>query len=509
MSRSSSRRKKAGDSADAMIKPDAKPSSQGGYKRPGGGGRRGYTAGPRNTGIATVGQVFNSVLTSAQLSVQPKPKLYHTGTGRNLGVDIYQDRAFISWPQVIQVAVGSVNHEGVPKTHWFQDSTSTDDSQVDAVLGGFLQNAYSLIVREGASHAGKLFAIRDTTLANSGAFNSFPGWMDNYACAFFILRGLQSCLAGGGINFTMSKIANAVMQSLQRLTADLNRLYTYSMPPRIIQWLDALCGVKFLSTDETVYIAGLVLSPTSTVTLDLTQAGNIGTYLTFAETCLNALQTGTGGEDGISASDSQAIANILSWAYGDPQIPLDKGVSDDAAEYAMQRFQCVTGAGAVSNLSSPNINNTPIFNSVPMMVPKGYSGDLAQFFSLYRTPVYSMDPLVGIAKANTPNQIGLTDNVPTGAATQQTMLGYYNQNGAFLNVALQAGTQLNFDNVELEAVPWAAMVADLLTGWQDDSREFAGYDRVWIAKDWLWEETLFYLEDAFITPVRNGGFNRA
>lgn len=463
---------------------------------------------PSSTSI-TVKTVYDACLTSAVTSVAEKPNLYSMGTGRIVGTEIYNDRAFTGRPSVIQPMVGSMNWEGVAKTHWFQDG-GVFDVRVDTVIGGWLVDAYSLMVREGASHAGKLWAIRDTTIANAGTFNSLPAWLDSYCAAFSILRCLQSCLASGGLSFTMSRIANAVMQNLQRLTADLNRLYTYSVPPMLVDWLDAICGVKYSDQDNLVYIAGLVSPVAATVSLDLTLSASIQTHLTFAEACLNALSTGVGGQDAFSATEAQQVSNILSWAYGDVQVKLDKGASTDAVELAMQKFQAVTYAGVTNSFTSPNPNISPITNTLPIMVPKGYSGPrLNQLFSIFRPPVYTGDAIVGQTKATVPSQVGLWDNIPSSAAVQNTHYGYYNQSATFLDVGVSSATSLGYFNPELEALPWSAEANDPTQTWANETRTFIGYDTVWTHKDWLWEETLYYLEEAFLSPIRKGGFKRA
>jgi len=442
------------------------------------------------------------------VSAAPEPETYAMATGRVAGTDLMQDRGLPARLSAISFNM-QFQWEGAAKVHWFQTSTVTDDANVDNVIGGFVTNLFNYIVRELASHRNRLFAVRDTTLANSGTFNSFPSWMQNYSTAFCILRCLQSLLGATDFNYGMSLIAAAVNTQLPRLLSDLDRLMMFSAPKGYTDCLDRLCGVKALDRYAPPIIAGL-LYPSGGITLDLTNNANIATLLGNAETCLSALTTGVGGISASAPADAQAISNIMGYAYGDTDIPLEKGVSYDEAEYWAHAAMVASfgDTTAAKNFSFPNSNvATPGANVIPMVVPREYSGPmLTQYLSLLRPAVYSVDPLAGIVNTASPNQVGLTANWLTAATFQNTMLGTYNQAGVFSNQLFRAaGTYITRYSDAFNILWWAPEATAEVTDYTLDARNYQGLDVLWIPRDWLIDETIMQLEEYFLEPLRISG----
>lgn len=458
----------------------------------------------------TIGQTFDALM-QGNLSVVPHPNIYELADGRKVGTEVFQDRFISSRPAALTINVSSINWEGLAKAHWFQAGGTNNDGTIDAVLGGFMQNLYGAIVRELASHKNRLFAIRDTTLVNTGTFNSLPGWLNNYTGAFLNLRCLQSILASGGFNYTLQLAAAAVNQALPRLLADLDRLYSYGVPPMLITYLDRLCGVKAWDNDSPVYIAGLNGGTGTNPVFDITSPTAINSLLALAESDLTALQTGAGGGTAIAAADAQAISNIFAYAYGEPKFDMVKGVSFDQGEYMMQQTSCVTyeDQTAAKEFSFPNTNVGSPGRMIPFLVPRGLSGDCGyQFFSLLRTPVISVDSLVGIASTSIPNQIGLLNNFGNRDATHfATALGEHIQVGTFTAFETSAAgtTTYSWQQAETELIPWIGEAGLELTNYTTDRRSFRDLDIVWLALDWCMDNTEFLLTKMFLDPLRLQG----
>jgi hypothetical protein len=405
--------------------------------------------------------------------------------------------------------VPSVPTWGLAKASYFQSPGVTNDTNVNTLMGSMMVDLYSAIVRELASHKGRLFAIRDTTLVNTGTSDSLAAWLGYYSQAYMILRAAQSCLDAGGINYTMQLISAAVNENLPLLLATFGRLADYSVPPMLLEMLDCLSGVKTSEDDNLVYVAG-INSATLAGALpgDLTSAAIWASLIQFARSSITAL---TAGAVDLAAADAQAIGNIFSYAYGEPKIKLEKGVSADEGEYAMQKFRAVAWRDTALNLyyAYPNTNVIGATNIAPVVVPRNYTGgSLKYILSLMRTSVYSAIPILGSSSlALGPNMVGLFNSVLPIAAGE-TQFGLYAQDAIFNRVdeAGPAAVDLTWKNAEINGLPWTALAASKQTNYTLDQRTYPKYDYLWLNKDWLIDETIYLIECMFLDPIRaNGG----
>lgn len=452
---------------------------------------------PRSSGTA-----FDLVSDLGRVSVPaaPTPRTYTLASGRTASTDIYQDRVFSGRPSVWmvrnqfptwQVGTAVFMQSGVPNT----------DLPVSGTLGPVLNNTYGAIVRLYEAKTGRV--IRDTTLDNSGStINvSIADWLNQYTLAFLILRGLQGALNAGDFNRVATAISNSVNQSLFRLEADLRTLATFSAPPKLIQYLDALCGVKALDADSPLIYAGM---NTNIPVLDLTNNANVQTELATAENALANLQTGAATR--ASTNDLQRISNLFALVYGEPSIGKSKPISYDAAEWTMQVFQeaIFRDTTAVKLFAWPNVNATSTNAQViPIPVPKGYNGPaLSQMMSLLRTYVASVDPVAGITStAQQANGLGLIGNSSLGAAS---MNGVYSQNGTFTAIEeFHAGIfTYGAINAEADMSPFISIAGLEPTDYNVDQRQWHDYDLVYLTKDMLIDETAWLIEDMFLDSLK-------
>jgi len=441
-----------------------------------------------------------TTLGRTEVPATPPPILYPMATGRVVGTEVLRDRVFTGKTSVFMPMFTNMLPLNTGLNS-FQSSSALQDTTVNNLMGATMKQMFGMIVRELMSTTGRV--LRDTQLLESGLGESFGRWLAQYSVCFCQLRSLQSVVESGNVNLVLSLIGQTINTNLFRLEADLRRLFTFSVPPMLIEFLDRLCGVKGLDVNQPLIIAGAQFNndPATDMTLNAT----IAAMLTAAETGLAFL---VNGDASFPTTDAQAINNVFALAYGSPAMPQWKGPSFDEVEFAMQTSQLVTADNtvAVANFSWPNINATgTTVNLVPILVPKGYSGPaLNQLFSIWRPAVYSVDPVAGSASANVASQIGLFQN--QSVSNHGTIFGVYDQAGNFAtgNNVAAAVRLLNFQNADTEIMYWGSEAADQVTDYTSDKRVFRDYDRVYVHKDWLVEESQYILEKMFLDPVRKG-----
>jgi len=428
----------------------------------------------------------------------PLPSKYEIATTREVSTEVIRDRIRPQLPQVWMPWTSTFGPV-MTGTNYFQDGTNLD-TVVNAQLGPVFKQMYSAIVRE-LEIVGNKF-IRDTVLDNSGTItDSFGFWVSSYSQAFTTLRGLQGCLGMGNYNYSCSLIANSVNQNLFALEGALRLLHTFSVPPMLVRFLERMCGPIASGKDDPLIIAGVnSIAPIASI---LTPA-NVATMIAGA---VSELQQCGAGSALLAPADAARICNIFSMAYGTPDIAVDKGIQTDPCTYGMHVWQAGTYHNSTSNLAFtwPNINVTSLGPIVPIVVPNGANGEAVhQLFSLWRTPVYSVDPIAGLAAtgANVPSQIGWTTNTPS------TILGtgieWFNQSGAFANSDNEAAGPItySYSNPESQLLPWVVLSGVAAADYSVDTRSWPDFNVVWVSRDLLVEETNYLLENMFLEPIR-------
>jgi len=395
----------------------------------------------------------------------------------------------------VWIPFANINFATGAATPQYLNTGGVSDAVVDAQFGGLVKSTYSMIVRAIMVDGG--MAMKDTVLTNGGTLaDSLAYAINQYCFSFLQLRGLQGCLGAGNVNYTMSLIANAVNQNIFALEGALRRLMTYAVPPKLVRYLDRMCGPIMWSEDDPIIIAGV-----GSATSDFTTSAAISSIITGAVQSLANLTTGNGAG---GQNDAQAIWNTFAIAYGSPDIPVSKEVQFDPMAYCMQLFQCGSYRNDTTTLTYtwPNVNGDTV---IPLMIPRGASGEcLEQAFTLLRPSVYSPDAVAGFnTAAALPCQVGLVSNVPANGVG--TSGGYYPQSGAVAQVVNhQAGTKVfPFTDSSLELVPWIPLSGlTTTTNYQADARIFQSIDRVYVTRDMMIEETNFAWEQMWLEPLR-------
>jgi hypothetical protein len=430
----------------------------------------------------------------------PPPNLYKSATGRVFATEVIRDRimagktaVWAPWTDTMgPVTAGTV---------YFQTGTNPDVT-VNNALGPLFLSMYGAIVRELMIDGN--IAMRDTTLANSGTItDSFGFWVAQYSTAFCLLRGLQGCLGMGNFNFSASLIANAVNQNIFALEGALRQLMTFSVPPKLIQYLDRMCGPKANSEDDPLIIAGI--NDAAGGGADLTLSGTITSIIAAAQVTLKILASGSAN---LAPADAQAICNTFAMAYGTPEIPVSKEIEYDECVYAMHKFSAGAYRNSTTSLTFtwPNINNpTPV---VPIVIPRDYTGPaLEQVMSLWRPGLYSVDPIAGESTtgANIPEITGWTSNV--ASATAGSAISVYNNDSTFTALTnVGAGTHVyTYSDPALELLPWVAEAGVAAANYASDTRIWDGLDRIYMTVNELVDETMYLVEEMFLNPIRGVG----
>jgi len=456
-----------------VAKQRNKPSGAPDENKPGGG-----NLGPARRGIS----ILESVGVDKTWQ-SPTPVTYGALTGRAVATDVVRDRVMSGKPQVVIVSMGQTEFG-------FYSGNAAAPANI-ATIGTFYGSLYPSIVRILESE--RSVFIRDTTLDNAGADTSVETWLEQYSLAFLALRGLEGWLNAGNINYTTSLISAAINNNLFRLEAALRRLYTFSIPPMLATWLDRLCGPKMIDVDSPI-VGHQYMAAGNDISTSVGAQNCIG----LAESALSVLTAPAANV----VNDYQRIANTFALAYGPPATLPRKQVSTDPIDYAMFQTQAMMYADstAVKTFTWPNSN--PVPNTVPLLIPKGATGDaLHQYLTFFRPTVFSNDAVAGVSTAAFADVVGLFQTQQL--STHGTEFVSYGQNGVVgANNSNAAGiVTLGYNQVALDNMFWAAEANAEAVDYTTETRNFRGYDRVYVSVDFLIDETLYALEEIFLASV--------
>jgi len=468
--------------------------------------RNGQRQGGRGKGLDIL-----SSLGRSQYPSQPKPVMSQFYSGRGIATEIVTDRVWPIRPQVIQLFNGgcTIGTALTGVDDYFQSvlfATAIIDTNVNAVVGGVIKNAFSMLAR--ALQSQRKLMIRDTLLDNINATNpdSFAYYLTHYINAFLGTRGLVGILNTGNFNATTAEMSNAVNNSLMRLTAAVNRLNLISMSPTLMRTLDRLCGPKALDKDGVVLIQQYGAGG---AVLDLTQNSSITTVLSAIEGELNLI-LGTGAPANMIA-DMNRITNILAMCYGETTPTSPKELSFNPIEWAMIANQAITFHGTTSLKLFTQPSDNTAYPNIPILLPKGSdhkSEEAEQMFSLWRPSVYSKDPA-----GNSAVTVGLF----SGSNGNGTLYSVYSQSGVTLAGSIEfsgidAVTYANVAGGQLSPMIDTFLFANQALGEFGNNinlegRSMRDWDIYYTPEQWLIEETAYSLEkwilgDIVQKPVR-------
>jgi hypothetical protein len=428
----------------------------------------------------------------------PEPDLYPAASGRMVATDIIRDRVMTAKLGAVLPWIGTPLFATAQITGYFQNSAAPNqDTVVNQTFQSEVNVMYNLMVRELIA-GGKY--IRDTILDNTGTISAFGYQISQYIEAFILLRGFESILNSGGLNYTLQLLASAVQQNVFRLEADLRRLAAFSVPPMLIRYLDRLCGVKVFDEDTAPFVLGVNLNG---VQIDLTLSANVQTALGIAETSLSNLVTPNPAV--CTLADAARIWNVLAMKNGFPDLP-SKGLSTDMCEWALNVQQTFTSNDTTLNtlFTFPNRNVSTLDTGViPVLVPSKDQSQVdpecvEQLYTLFRPGVYSMDPVVGKTNASPSSQVGLFFNTSTSTGTSFVT---YNQAAAFTALTNTHAGAANpvYTSPELEYFVWSPEAENEAIDYTVDQRPFRAFDRTYVGRDFLIDETNYVLQKMFLS----------
>jgi hypothetical protein len=467
--------------------------------RKGNGGSRGRS----NVRGATTERAGRKVLTDMVM-----PDRYVTApvilkkryTGGTSETDIFFDRDFVTKPSVISVAYSAVQ--------WGMNNlNAVVPDPLVLPMRNLINNLYNDIASEYQSRNGR--TIRDTLLDNTvvaGSPLSQELWLNIYSSLFMLVRGLESMMAAGNINYTTSLMANVVMQFKPQLVGLKRRLEAVHVPADFVKLLDRLCGVKYIDDDipVMVYFYGAV-GPTVP---DLSNTGDVANLILLGNALASALIV---AGNAAQVNDFQRIANTFALAYNNQHLAAmgDKGVSQSLGEYDLfyNSMGSYLQTAPLEAWSSPVNNPASGQQVIPTFIRKGATEDDSMLLqSLFPGFRYTTDAQPMLSATGVPSFTGLlaTSNLKGTPFTGGTQYGYYNQQGTFLIInqsgaAPAATTYLNTELEVMQSLPYARIA--LPNNWFADRRQYREFDILKPTVRHLIDATLYETERIFIESV--------
>jgi len=433
-------------------------------------------------------------------AVPPSVK-YPLFDGTTIGSDVFRDRILQQRPQGL-VSIGA-NFNLATNTGIQFPAAANLEIQNTATLGTFFTQLYSQIVRNYQSKIGRM--IRDTILTTPGNTTTVNGaitrWITVYSSIYLTYRGLEGFLALSNFNSFSSAISGVIDQFRWRLVEGERRLFAYKVPAAWNTMLDTLCGPKIDDVTGVWYANQFGLN---TGSFDLTNSTVIESIFIGAEAALSTLAF---PNDPAFNDDFQRIANVFSLAYGSEPMPSAKTTSHNLVEVALQKTQAITyfdtTGGPNLALTWPNLNaNLGFVQQLPIMVP--YSGTgVEQLFTLLRPTLCSIDPVAGVDGTTTfASAIGLISNQNLSVDGFLYTL-YTNDPGTA--PAIKQITRTNLNEIILSDPDgnwwWSGVSMNGGTNYVD-ARDYYGWHLVYVQYNQVIEQTIRWLEQMFMGPVR-------
>jgi hypothetical protein len=434
---------------------------------------------------------------AAQSYVVPTQSSLVTASGRTLKTEMYGDKNYPGRVQLVQPVAIRTQFEA------FQYSAGTNQDALAQRVGTYVNNSlYGSIVR-GMQKKNILIPTTDTVLTTS---SNLPVWLNNWVTAYGTVWSLESMLETGNFNTACGKINDAILANLPGLQGLSRRVREYIVPQELVDWVTCMFGVKIISGTlcPIWYLnnAGQVTSP-----VDMQVSATVAGFINSAETALNALAPSAG-------ADFARISNLFSKAYRPPVFP-KPFISSDIVEYDMlfNMMVCYDDTTNLKFYSAPNPNlpgtgGGAALNIVPVMVRDGTpetSRALEYMTSLLRWPVYSVDPVTGLASASNASSVGLINN-ELGTPNDETQVGFYDNTALFGNgQSLGAGpnviNEVTYTGRLVEQLYYQAFVAGELVNNSGDQRVPRGYKVFYISPDWMSDESQRIIERMFLSSI--------
>jgi len=409
--------------------------------------------------------------------------------------DFYLDKRPGAWQWGGGFTFGT--HQGAA-TNFMQSGSVNTDANVNNAIGSWLLNLYPAVVREYMATRARVYPTQVLTNPNYPATQnpSVVDYLTNWGAAFVQLRAIESLLDVGDFNQPGMLMSAAVSQSVLHLQAQLMRLKTYPVPQMFVDWLDHLCGAMAIDDDSPLFIA---IPYSAHPQFDLTSAANITTILNSIDaTQLTNLASGVFANQ---AADFAAISQVFALMYGLPQWGEKKlMIGPECVAPWIQEAATYDDTTANKLFTFPNVNDSTLGHNIPILMPKGSSGDFYSkaLLTLLRPAAYSVDSTAGIANTNLANQVGIF--VSQSLSTAGSEFGYYNQAGTFTAIDLHAAgaTVPNYLNGQTELAVWGSEAANEAASIEPDQRLFRDYDLVYVPDFFLIEETVYTLSEMFL-----------
>jgi hypothetical protein len=420
-----------------------------------------------------------------------------TASGRTLKTEMYGDKNYPGRTSLVQVV-------GI-RTQWeaFQYSAAVNQDLIAQRVGNYVNNSlYGSIVR-GMQKKNILIPTTDTVLT---APSNLPVFLNNWCTAYGTVWSLESMLETGNYNISCGRINDAILANLPSLQALSRRVREYIVPQELVDWVTCMFGVKIISDTFTPiwYLnnAGQVSAP-----VDMGVNATVAAFITNAEIALTALGPNAG-------ADFARISNLFSKAYRPPSFPAPK-ISTDVVEYDMlfNMMVCYNDTTGLKFFSIPNTNlpgtgGGAALNIIPVMLRDGTpetSRAIEYMTSLLRWPVYSVDPVLGIANTSNSSSVGLINN-DLGTPNDETQVGFYDSTGLFgAGQSQGAGpnviNEVAYTGRLVEQMYYQAPAAGEFQNNSGDQRVPRGYKVFYISPDWLSDESQRIVERMFLASI--------
>jgi len=418
-------------------------------------------------------------------------------SGKEYTTEVYSDKNFGTRPGLVVVPINDYQWAGL------QNANSANQDTRGASWANWMLDLYSAMVR-GIQSKGINVPLYDTFLATPANLSAWlTGWEAVYGCVY----ALESMLAAGNYNLTITNINNAILQNLPTLQALSRRIRQFVVPQGLIDLVAAQHGLKLIDK-ETAPIWYLSTGVGGTAPIDYQVAANIAGLLTSAETELSTILASA------ATPDFARIPNTMAKAFAAPNFPTAI-VSSDPIEYdqLFNMMACFNDSTSVKNYSFPNTKMpSTVGGAANNEIPIYFRQDAAESgfntkwcLSLLKAQVFSIDQLAGQASGALPNsQVGLNIN-ESSPTVNFLQVGDHNQFGVFTNVQLLHAGSFTIGALDFlgDQSYWAPLASIEATSAVLDNRmPRGGYRCVYVSTNWLWDESIRLAEDIFLNPIR-------
>jgi hypothetical protein len=368
------------------------------------------------------------------------------------------------------------------------------------VAGGRVITAVGQIYNDVLQYIQNNYFVTSAQLAVTSA--QWLAWLNNVSSAYCTLRALQSIMECPGLNTALTMVKNNVVRQRIAIEADLDLVLNYGLPPKIYEYLDALCGVKQKAGHGTVKwsVPGVLKDEANGTAFNYASPGDLSLALAAVEAKLANLEAGAA---------FRPITDAMRLAYGLKQLDT-KDYSTAGFEYDMQALQMIriTNGGT----SAPNVPDDE--GDYGILAERNCSDYTPQYVSIFRTPTVNLAGGVQSPAllTNTSATHGTNGWVyDYGGATSQELAVLFEANvptvvaGVSLNYpATAANSAISSDSAKHE-FPWVWPALEANNTPSSFSSFLDDYAILASSINDVCEETIHLLRNAFATGLRPKG----